>query len=102
IESGDQLHARGVGGGAAPAGLRLNADGTFWFEDGAEPAAFDVRVWDVNDATWGAWATQSIMLASALAGEAPLVLTPSGALAATGSLGGSASMLAAPSGALAA
>lgn len=60
LEIGDQLHARGVGGGAAPAGLTLNADATFEFSSGNTPTDFDVRVWDVNDATWGAWATQSV------------------------------------------
>lgn len=60
IESGDQIEARGEGGGAAPAGLTLNADVTFSFSSGNTPAAFDVRVWDVSDATWGAWATQAI------------------------------------------
>jgi hypothetical protein len=57
---GDQLHARGVGGGPAPAGLSLNPDGTFWFSAGNTPAPFDVRAWDVSDGTWGAWATQSV------------------------------------------
>ena len=60
ISSGDQLHARGVGGGSAPTGLSLNTDGTFEFSNGSTPAAFDVRVWDTSDSTWGAWATQNI------------------------------------------
>lgn len=60
IASGDQLHVRGMGGGAAPSGLHIEGDGTFWFEAGATPAPFDVRVWDSSDSTWGAWATQSI------------------------------------------
>lgn len=60
IASGDQLQIRGVGGGAAPAGLHVEDDATFWFEEGETPAGFDVRVWDASDATWGAWATQSI------------------------------------------
>ncbi|MGH8259864.1 MAG: hypothetical protein ACREUG_09255, partial [Steroidobacteraceae bacterium] len=60
IVSGDQLEARGVGGGSAPTGLTLNNDATFTFASGDTPAAFDVRVWDSSDATWGAWATQSI------------------------------------------
>lgn len=60
IASGDQIHARGVGGGAVPTGLNLEADGTFWFDDGETPAAFDVRVWDASDSTWGAWATQGM------------------------------------------
>lgn len=60
IESGDQIEARGAGGGATPAGLTLNADATFSFSSGNTPAAFDVRIWDVNDATWGVWATQAI------------------------------------------
>jgi len=57
---GDQLHARGAGGGAAPAGLSLGADGTFSFSAGNTPQSFDVRVWDQSDSTWGAFATQSI------------------------------------------
>lgn len=57
---GDQVHARGVGGGAAPAGLSLATDGTFFFTAGNTPSSFDVRVWDVSDGTWGAWATQSV------------------------------------------
>lgn len=60
IASGDQLQARGEGGGAVPTGLNLESDGTFWFEDGETPTAFDVRVWDASDATWGAWATQGM------------------------------------------
>lgn len=60
IESGDQIQARGEGGGSVPTGLTLNDDGTFEFSPGNTPSAFDVRVWDVNDATWGAWATQAI------------------------------------------
>lgn len=69
IASGDQLQARGEGGGAAPAGLNLEDDGTFWFEDGETPTAFDVRVWDASDATWGAWATQGIAGAAAEEGD---------------------------------
>ena len=57
---GDQLHARGVGGGAAPTGLSLGADGTFSFSAGNTPASFDVRVWAASDSTWGAFATQTI------------------------------------------
>lgn len=60
IESGDQIQARGEGGGSVPTGLTLNDDGTFEFSSGNTPSAFDVRVWDVNDATWGDWATQSV------------------------------------------
>ena len=60
IASGDQLQARGEGGGAVPTGLQLNANATFEFSAGNTPAAFDVRVWDASDATWGAWATQGI------------------------------------------
>ncbi len=60
IESGDQIQARGVGGGSVPAGLNIYDDATFGFDIGETPAAFDVRIWDVNDASWGAWATQSI------------------------------------------
>lgn len=64
IASGDQIQARGVGGGAAPTGLTLNTDATFYFTSGNPPADFDVRVWDAGDSTWGAWATQSGMSAA--------------------------------------
>ena len=60
IATGDQLHARGVGGGSAPTGLSLNTDGTFEFSNGSTPTSFDARVWDTSDSTWGAWATQNI------------------------------------------
>jgi hypothetical protein len=60
IASGDQLQARGVGGGAAPTGLTLNDDATFSFAAGGTPTDFDVRVWDSSDSTWGAWATQTV------------------------------------------
>lgn len=62
LASGDQLWARGVGGGAAPTGLQLNADATFQFSSGNTPASFDVRAWDASDSTWGDWATQSIVV----------------------------------------
>jgi hypothetical protein len=60
LEIGDQLQARGVGGGAVPTGLNLYSDATFGFNVGETPAAFDVRAWDHDDATWGSWATQSV------------------------------------------
>ncbi len=60
IETDDQIHARGLDGGAVPAGLSIYDDGTFGFASGETPTAFEFRPWDVNDATWGAWATQSI------------------------------------------
>lgn len=69
IASGDQIQARGEGGGAVPAGLNLESDGTFWFADGETPTAFDVRVWDASDATWGAWATQSIASGGSIISE---------------------------------
>jgi hypothetical protein len=58
LVSGDQLHARSPGGGAAPAGLTLNNDATFYFTSGNTPVAFEVRAWDQSDATWGAFALQ--------------------------------------------
>lgn len=73
IASGDQIQARGVGGGAAPTGLQINANATFEFSAGNTPAAFDVRVWDTSDSTWGAWATQSMAGAEAVAFD---TLTP--------------------------
>jgi len=60
IASGDQIEARGAGGGATPTGLTINSDATFSFASGDPPTAFDVRIWDSSDATWGAWATQSV------------------------------------------
>lgn len=60
IASGDQLHARGAGGGSIPTGLTLDTDATFYFTSGNTPASFDVRVWDSSDQTWGSWAEQSV------------------------------------------
>jgi hypothetical protein len=60
IEADDQIQARGVGGGSVPTGLNIHDDATFSFDLGETPAAFDVRVWDHDDASWGSWATQSI------------------------------------------
>lgn len=56
IVAGGQIEARGVGGGAAPTGLTLNTDGTFFFSTGTL-VNFDARYWDPSDQTWGAWAT---------------------------------------------
>jgi hypothetical protein len=61
LASGDQIHVRGTDGGAAPAGLTLGTDGTFYFLGGYRETSFDVRVWDASDQTWGAWATQVVM-----------------------------------------
>jgi hypothetical protein len=80
IASGDQLQARGVGGGAAPTGLTINTDATWQFSSGNTPAAFDVRVWDASDSTWGAWATQSIDAGG-------VALTGAAITGATGALG---------------
>lgn len=86
LEIGDHLEARAVGGGAAPDGLTLNADATFEFIGAAE--AFDVRVWDPDDGTWGAWATQEVGLlatgAVSFAGSADL--DAAGTLAAAGAI----------------
>lgn len=57
LVAGDQLQVRGVGGGAAPAGLFVNADGAYGFLSGYTPTAFEFRVWAASDQTWGAWAT---------------------------------------------
>jgi len=56
---GDQLQARGVGGGAVPAGLSLLDDGAASFADGETPAAFDARAWSLASQAWGAWSTQA-------------------------------------------
>ena len=84
IANGDQIEARGEGGGAAPTGLILKPDATFYFSDGNTPANFDVRVWDTSDQTWGAWATQSIASAAIAAAA-----TAGSAMTATGSGPGS-------------
>ncbi len=60
IASGDQIQARGSGGGSIPTGLNIDTDATFWFSSGNTPTTFEVRVWDSSDFTWGAWATQTI------------------------------------------
>lgn len=91
ITSGDQLQARGEGGGAAPAGLNLEANGTFWFEDGETPAAFDVRVWDASDSTWGDWRTQSIA-GGEIAGTTSITFTPQGSLHGRGALQGTSAL----------
>lgn len=57
VATGDQVHARGVGGVAAPPGLTLNNDGTFYFSSGNPAAAFEIRIYDNSDKTWGNWAT---------------------------------------------
>lgn len=67
IANGDQLQGRGMGGGAAPTGLTIDPDGTYWFSVGNTPTAFDVRVWDNSDSTWGAWATQNLNLTPSVA-----------------------------------
>jgi hypothetical protein len=59
IAAGDQIHYRAVGGGAVPAGLTVNADGTFEFSAGSSLANFAVRAWDATDSTWGSFATQT-------------------------------------------
>lgn len=58
---GDQLWIRGSGGGAAPTGLVVNADATFYFTAGNSPADFEVRVWDSSDSTWGDWSSFSFL-----------------------------------------
>jgi hypothetical protein len=57
LVSGDQLWIRGVGDTAAPTGLTVNPDASFFFEEGTTPADFEVRVWDSSDATWGDWSS---------------------------------------------
>lgn len=60
LMAGDILEARGVGGGAAPAGLTLNPDGTFQFADGSTPTSFECRCYDSGLTSYGAWAVQAI------------------------------------------
>jgi hypothetical protein len=57
LNAGDQLEISNVQGGTI-ADVAVNEDGTF---DCAESVtAFDVRAWDVSDAVWGPFATQSL------------------------------------------
>lgn len=72
IASGDQLHAQGVGGGAAPTGLVLNTDATFYFTSGNTPTDFDVRVWSATSGVWGAFATQTVAVTDTASGAATL------------------------------
>lgn len=66
LAAGDQLWIRGEGDVAAPTGLVVNPDASFYFEDGTTPATFEVRVWDSSDSTWGDWSSFSFL--SGLAG----------------------------------
>jgi hypothetical protein len=59
IETGDQLQWGNVQGtGMDETDVVVNDDGTFDCDEAV--TAFDVRAWDVNDATWGDWATQGV------------------------------------------
>lgn len=57
LASGDQIEALNAQGGAIT-DLTLNADGTFDYDDAL--TAFDARVWDSSDSTWGSVGTQSL------------------------------------------
>lgn len=57
---GDILEARAVGGGAAPAGLAINDDGSFEFAPGSTPTSFECRAYDSEVGAYGAWAVQTI------------------------------------------
>lgn len=57
LEEGDQLEISNVVGGDID-DVTVNTDATFECEEGV--TSFDVRVWDVSDATWSAIATQNI------------------------------------------
>lgn len=59
---GDQLWIRGSGGGAAPTGLVVNPDASFYFTAGNPVTSFEVRVWDSSDSTWGDWGSQGFFL----------------------------------------
>lgn len=72
---GDQLWVRGDGDVAAPTGLIVNSDATFYFESGTTPATFQVRVWDVSDATWGDWSSFSFLSGIAGLGQVGTVNT---------------------------
>lgn len=81
IVSGDFIQASGGGSAGAspiPVGLVIATDATWYFTVGNTPAAFDVRVLD-STGTWGAWATQSVGVTAALAGQ--------GTTASAGSIG---------------
>jgi hypothetical protein len=57
LEIGDQIEWSNVQGGTI-ADVTVNDDGTFECEEAV--TAFDVRVWDSGDETWGSIATQDI------------------------------------------
>lgn len=57
IEAGDQLEARNVQGGDI-SDLTLFSDGTFQVNEGV--TGFEVRAWDADDQSWGAYAVQTI------------------------------------------
>lgn len=61
LVAGDQLWIRGIGDTAAPTGLVVNADATFYFTAGNNPADFEVRVWDSSDSTWGDWSSYGFL-----------------------------------------
>lgn len=67
---GDQLEAAGDSSGttAAPTGLVLNSDATFYFQAGDTAVPFWVRVYDGTNKVWGSWALQTINAASSTAG----------------------------------
>ncbi|MEN9417118.1 MAG: hypothetical protein RI988_738 [Pseudomonadota bacterium] len=66
---GDQVWARGLGGTAAPGGLTLNADGTFYFASGS-PTGFEILVWNAASASWGSWLAQGFEASTAASGNA--------------------------------
>jgi hypothetical protein len=85
---GDQLWMRGSGGGAAPTGLVVNPDASFYFTSGNSPASFEVRVWDSSDSTWGDWGSQGFFLSGVVGTGAvgTLVVNPSTPITVTGVL----------------
>jgi hypothetical protein len=66
---GDQVWARGLGGTAAPVGLTLNADGTFYFASGS-PIGFEILVWNAASASWGTGQAQGFEQSTAASGNA--------------------------------
>ncbi len=62
LAAGDQLEASGnsAGTAAAPSGLTLGNDATFYFTAGNTPVNFWVRAYDGTNKVWGNWALQNV------------------------------------------
>jgi hypothetical protein len=59
LETGDQVQwGDVVGTDVDETDVTVNADGSWEASEDVE--SFDFRIWDANDSTWGAWATQTV------------------------------------------